>query len=268
MEQTPPTTYSVIYKDWTYKENLQETDLAKEQNILCFIQHSFAHFSKSGKTAYFSHQIQNINGQKTEIRIGNFVVNIGSEYWLGKEEYKNNAENIFPDRVEYKHYIRGMSSEKVEKLKINFYYPHNLELEVNLKSPRGEVSMAYLVSILSNPYGSKCCWLYITNVNTEATDVGRINLGSGTIAQLVCSLCKELENYNSIPDWRTKQLIDFIQPELDYLSQNIDSLDKDNLVKWKEYLNKFSSQFNFYLDFMKKRDVDIAEYLQLLENKI
>jgi hypothetical protein len=203
------------------------------------------------------------------ITVGNFSVKIGGEYWLAHEE--NNSVS------EYKHYIPNVHPDKAKDIKVDFYYPTDLDLIYKFKSPNNKSSSSlnfrYFLTKSINPYGSKCCNILITNLQTKATNIGRIVLSSGSISSnsisyFVADFCKDLENSNSIPDWRTKQLISFLQPEIDYLLKEINNLDYSKLTEWKEYLVKFKTEFDFYLPFMKKRGVDIAEYLQLLESKM
>jgi hypothetical protein len=170
----------------------------------------------------------------------------------------------------YRHIILNPQGEETE-INVDFYYPTNLDLVYKFVSPRERLkdggSAKYLFIQSVSPYGSKCCGIRITNTQTNSINIGRIDLSSADVPILFTMLCEELEQYNSIPDWRTKQLIDFMQPEINYIIKEIDNWNKDTLEEWYSYLDKFRNEFEFYLPFMKKRRLDIDEYLQLLESR-
>jgi hypothetical protein len=265
METNEATTYTGITKDWSLIWDLTSIDNPLAKNAIYFIKHQFSHLSNSGKTKYYRHIILNPQGEETEINVGKFTIKLGNEYWLShQEEEKNEMAN-------YIHYIKGVPPDKAKDIKIDFYYPTNLDLVYKFVSPRERLkdggSAKYLFIQSVSPYGSKCCGIRITNTQTNSINIGRIDLSSADVPILFTMLCEELEQYNSIPDWRTKQLIDFMQPEINYIIKEIDNWNKDTLEEWYSYLDKFRNEFEFYLPFMKKRRLDIDEYLQLLESR-
>ncbi len=163
----------------------------------------------------------------------------------------------------------GVRPDKAKEMKVDFYYPTNLDWIYRFSSPRRNPRLNYICH--KTPYyDSKCCIVKITDTETNVVSIGRVSIpiSSFEVYSEFVMLCKALKNCNSIDDWQAKQLIDFIQPEIDCLVKEIDNWDSSTRYNWKNYLEKFRTEFEFYLPFMKKRGVDIDEYLQLLESKI
>lgn len=70
-----------VYKDYSVKSSEDKNKLPIE-NLLCFIYKKFEKTSKSGKTAYFSYQILDVNNQPSQLKIGNYYCEMAeTEHW-------------------------------------------------------------------------------------------------------------------------------------------------------------------------------------------
>jgi hypothetical protein len=190
-----------------------------------------------------------------------------AEYWLKYDEdtddythfnsYKNvNPSFIYPLNQEVKCMFLGEIIYKFNGLS-------NEEKEIIKKADENSKSLVKLQNEMR--WMGKCCSIKISTAT--GSNEGRLFLRGGFATTFV-GFCKDLSLSENIPDWKAKQLVDILALHLEKLRAEINDLDQEDIKLACTDIENIAKKFNFYLLFMKKRGVDIAEYLQLLEGKM
>ncbi len=84
------TTYTAIYKNWTFKEDLTSITEDNSPEIIYFIECSIYSNSTNGLVDYYKYRILNTNGVETTMKIGNFEIDFDkAEHWIKYSEATN-----------------------------------------------------------------------------------------------------------------------------------------------------------------------------------
>jgi hypothetical protein len=260
-------TYIVIYKDWTFRENLISITEDNSPEIMYFIECEIYGKSTTGLVDYYKYRILNTDGIETTIKVGNFELDFDkAEHWIKYNEISNE-------------YIGGV------KAKFVFFYGNSHYLaykyngigsisEKNIPAPTSYYSMVGLstadiqelnLSTLVNR-GSKGCSIRL-KTNSDNITIGLLSAYQKVTKHLV-KFCKSLASYDNCHELIASELSFFIKGKLLKLDNNFVTFDK-NAAKFNyDLLVKFANGFKEYIVSMKNKGVDIDKYLKLLETKL